>query len=252
MLSKLSINNTMLQSRNSMTSDCLKKNLSEGVRKNVMTKSVSKNCEKIMREPAKINFCGLSPKGNWFYKSDAVKWILSNAADKQLIFDAAFALILTCILRPASIVILPSKKNKDDQKYAAAHSIASGVIGFAISNIVFTPISNAIKKIKENPKDFIKDKDLLQLDKKGEVSLNKTAKTYIDRLPDIVGSVPKGILTIALIPPILKYGFGWEKKNKEKTKVDEKFTTVDYSLLNFKSKEMQDKNIQQKFMGGVK
>lgn len=223
--------------------DALKNGLSNGV-----SKSVNKNVNRGLRETAEINFCGLSPnKASWFYKSDKVKWMLENATDKQLIFDAAFALILTCIFRPASIVVLPSKKNKDDQKYAAAHSIASGIIGFAISNIVFTPISNAIKKIKDKPTDFIKDKKLLEIDK-GKTILNKTAKNYIDRLPDILGSVPKGILTIALIPPILKYCFGWEKKkpqDKSKTGIP-----VDYTLLHFKSTNNNDKKSH--FVGGLK
>lgn len=164
---------------------------------------------------AEVNFCGLAgSKVEKLYTNPKLHKVLEFAANKQLVFDAAFALLLTCALRPASIMVLPSKKNQDDQKYAAAHSIASGVIGFAISNIVFTPISNAISKIKNKPTDYITDNALLSLDK-GKTILNKTAKTYLDRIPDIVGSVPKGILTIALIPPILKYVFGWEKKKPE-------------------------------------
>lgn len=220
----------------------------KSVEKNA-NKSVNKNVNKGLSETAEINFCGLaaSNKIPWFYKSESIKWILENAADKQLIFDAAFALVLTCILRPASIVALPSKKNKDDQKYASAHSIASGIIGFAISNIIFTPISNAIKKIKDKPSDYIKDEKLLAIDK-GKTILNKTAKNYIDRLPDILGSVPKGILTIALIPPILKYCFGWEKKKSQDQKVAKPM--VDYSLLNFKSTYNDDKKSH--FAGGLK
>lgn len=177
---------------------------------------IMNNSEISMRKPAEVSFCGFSgsePNSkfvNWLCTSKCAKKILEFAEKKQLIFDAAFALVLTCIFRPASIMVIPSKKNQDDQKYASAHSIASGIIGFVISNIIFTPISNAIKKIKDKPEDYITDKNSY-LYKDGKKCL-RTAKTYLDRLPDVVGSIPKGILTIALIPPILKYVFGMEKK----------------------------------------
>lgn len=187
-----------------------------------MSKSVTKYNNEIKKEPAEINFCGSfgsKPKyksiSDWFYNSDKAKWLLEKANDHNLIFSAAFALLLTCILRPASIMILPSKKNQDDQKYAAAHSIASGVIGFAISTAIFTPLQNATNKLKErldkNLESVIKNKESYL--KNGES--RKILNTYLERLPDVVFSAPKGILTVALIPPILKYVFGWEKKKPE-------------------------------------
>lgn len=202
-----------------------------------------------------LNFQGLSSSkvSKWFYTSDNVKKFLEFVERKQLIFDAAFALILTCILRPASIVLIPGDKNKDDQKYAAAHSIASGVIGFAISNIIFTPVSNGIKKltdgIKTNPEKFIKNPTsyLLKDDKK----CLKTAKTYLDRLPDVVCSIPKGILTIALIPPILKYVFGMEKKKDNNKK--ETLVKADYSFKRSSNSEhSNDLKITQNIIGGTK
>lgn len=169
-----------------------------------------------MNNSHELNFKGLPcSKPSKIYTNPKFQKLLEFIDDQQLVFGAAFALLLTCILRPASIVLIPGNKNKDDQKYAAAHSIASGVIGFAISSILFYPVGNAIKKIKENPKKFIINKNSYLLNKKAE----ETAIKYIDRLPDIVTAIPKGILTIALIPPILKYVFGIEKKkcavNKE-------------------------------------
>lgn len=187
---------------------------------------------------------------DWFYNSNSSKWILEKAADKQLIFDAAFALLLTCILRPASIMVLPSKKNKDDQKYASAHSIASGVIGFAISNIIFTPISNAIKKMKEAPAKYIKGPHLLEIDK-GKQVVKKIPKTYLDRLPDVVGSIPKGILTIALIPPILKYVFHMEKKKSSEQKQEIQQPPIYYGTMNFKSSNSKNRTVFEN-LGGVR
>lgn len=172
---------------------------------------------------AEVNFCGLagskppSKFAKWFNNSDKVKWALEKINEHNLFFSASFALLLTCVLRPASIMVLPSKKNQDDQKYAAAHSIASGVIGFALSTAIFTPLQNGANKLKKalndkqsldkilkNSQSYLKDEKLL-----------KIASTYMDRIPDIVFSAPKGILTVALIPPILKHVFGWEKKKPE-------------------------------------
>lgn len=201
---------------------------------------------KMKKSHTNPQFTSAVSKAPWFYRSKVVKWVLDRAADKQLIFDAGFALILTCLLRPASIVLLPSKKNKDDQKYAAAHSIASGIIGFIISNIVFLPISNAIIKMKNAPEKYISKKSMLGMDN-GKPVMNKIAKTYIDRLPDVLGSVPKGILTIALIPPILEHAFGVKKRSKTKN-ADDALLYTDYSLLNFK--QNNNNNVYQNFMGG--
>lgn len=188
------------------------------------------NSNELLKSSTELNFQGsLEPKFSKLYTNPKFKKLLEFIADQQLVFGAAFALLLTCILRPASIVLLPGTKNKDDQKYAAAHSIASGVIGFGISTVLFLPVGNALKKFKENPKKFITNKNSYLLNKNAEA----TAIKYIDRLPDIVAAIPKGILTVALIPPILKYIFGMEKKkdnNKKETPI-----TVDYSLLQFKN-----------------
>lgn len=217
--------------------------------------SVNKSVNRGMKETAEINFCGLSPSNqkakisNWFYNSKSAKTILTFARKKQLVFGATFSLFLTCILRPASIMVLPSKKNKEDQKYASAHSIASGVIGFAISNVAFLPLENAIQRLKDNPKDFIKNyknSKLIKMEKE-KYRLNDIAETYLGRLGDLAGSIPKGILTIALIPPILKYCFGYEKKKSQDKKSIN--PVVDYSLLNFKSHK---NNKQSYFAGGLK
>lgn len=199
-------------------------------------------------KPASLNFQGASNSEMLkLYTNPKFRKLLEFIADQQLVFGAAFALLLTCILRPASIILMPGKKNKDDQKYAAAHSIASGVIGFAISTLLFLPVGNALKKFKENPKKFITNKNSYLLNKDAE----STAIKYIDRLPDIITAIPKGILTVALIPPILKYVFGLEKKKGSNK--GEKPLTVDYSLLKSQNSEsLKDLSAPQDMIGGTK
>lgn len=236
----------------------LRSSLHEGVNKNASgnTNDYVK-LNKRLREPGEVNFCGLSseeminkvssnPKVQKFFKNSKFQKVLNFANDQSLVFGAGFALLLTCILRPGAILIVPSKKNKDDQKYASAHSIASGLIGFGISTILFMPVGNAIKKFKENLEKYTtKNNSYLKTPQH-----KATAIQYIDRMPDIITAIPKGILTVALIPPILKYVFGLEKKKTDSTKAEPK-KNVDYSLLNFKSRN--DKNIKElkNSIGGV-
>lgn len=194
-----------------------------------------------LREPANVNFCGLSAtptKLEKLFQNKGFQKALEFANGQPLVFQATFALLLTCIMRPGAIVLFPGDKNKDDQKYAAAHSIASGIIGFAISTVLFYPFGEAVKKIKNKDAlmnkfgHLIKEDSILRNPEKA-----KNASSFIDRAPDIVGAIPKGILTVALIPPILKYCFGMEKKKKSKpqdVQID-KLAKVDTSLLNFKS-----------------
>lgn len=175
----------------------------------------------IVRKPAEINFSGLSSANKPFdiYTNKTFKYFLAKAKENNVVFSAGFSLLLTCLLRPASIMALPAdKKNKDDKKYAAAHSIASGIIGFVISLIVANPISDAVKKMLKDPKEYLpKNAEWLKSSK----NVENVANAYLNKIPDVLMAAPKGIVTIALIPVILKYVFGWEKK-----KTQEKITNT--------------------------
>lgn len=143
-------------------------------------------------------------KKEWFHK------FLKMADDNSAVFGALFALILTGIFRPAAIMALPgNKKNADDKKYAAAHSIASGVISYGISLIISQPLSKAIGKIEENKDKYFKGENLKYFES-GRVF--NASKSYVNILHEAIIAPPRAAITIALIPVILKYLFGWEKK----------------------------------------
>lgn len=148
----------------------------------------------------------------WYEKNRPLNYFLTLAEKNNVAFSATFALILTGIFRPAAIVALPgNKKNKDDQKYAAAHSIASGIIGYICATAVSKPVADGLKKVLEEPSKYLKDinkAEYLEASKK----VNRAANNWITRGVDIGMAIPKAFITIALIPPILKYVFGWEKK----------------------------------------
>lgn len=205
-----------------------------------------------LREPANVNFCGLSAtpsKMEKLYKNPKTHKVLKFIEEQQLIFGAAYAILLTCFLRPASIMALPSdKKNKDDKIYASAHSVASGIIGFALSNVLFYPLNEGVNRLKKNPDKFFKD---AKWDKLKNENIRKVGMTYLERLPDVVFAIPKGILTVALIPLILKHGFGYEKK-----KAEPKAKTIplseNYQLLNFKSATDKNSIVSDNVAGGAK
>lgn len=181
------------------------------------------------------------------YDNKIIRGLFEKAADSQAVFSALFAIGLTCILRPAAIMGLPgSNKNKDDKKYASAHSIASGVIGYAVSLVAFAPISMAMKRISKNPEFFFK-----KVFKAGDVPFLKDKKAldaaanYINMLPETILAAPRATVTVALIPPILKYVFGWEKKSKNNNQPS--VALQNYEIMNFKG--MNARKSFQSFMG---
>lgn len=196
----------------------------------------------IANKPAEISFSGFS---NTLCTHKQAKRFFEFADRNQIVFSAGFSLLLTCLLRPAAIMALPGdKKNKDDKLYASAHSIASGVIGFVVANIISTPISDAVKKITSHPETYLKKN--IELIKKDS---DKIGSNYLNKLPDILMAVPKGIITISLIPPILKYVFGWEKKPAKKSEPVQ--IPQEYASLNFKSTDsINKKSINNFGIGG--
>lgn len=240
------------------------------------------------------------------YKSDKLKRLFENAGIYQVFFSAGFALLLTGLLRPATIMALPGqKKNKDDKKYASAQSISSGLIGFVLAFIVSTPISKACenfansisgKEFYETDKDgnFKIDKDGKKITKKASLYLkneesknfflqdtatlekiylkfkddpdkvkkaekeiaklkarNDAAKNYANQAVDILMAAPKAMVTIALLPIILKYVFGLQKKKGNEKNMQPQ-QTQNYTALNFKSSNNNDRKIFKEFNGGVR
>lgn len=209
---------------------------------------------------------------------------LVSAAEKHNVATSALiALGLAGILRPATTMALPGKKDKEDKIYASGHAMASGIMGFGVSLALTSPLDDAftksfdaseklaglkpiaedkgetiellekraskkltemlkkVKDIEEQGVNAIKeDKELAKFLTKKKNAMHTLMKT----MPDWVIAVPRATLTIALIPPILKYVFGIEKKKK---------TTPNENI----QKELPNMNFIEKtvfaaFKGGVK
>lgn len=204
----------------------------------------------------------------WFNK------FLDYSFDHNIATSALVALGLAGVMRPATILALPGKKDKEDKIYASGHSIASAILGFVASVIVTSPFDSSIKKVFGHP-DKYGSKKVSHIDKiakqyekfvnqRGEDGkiLYRTARERFKKLisrraaleclskniPDYIIAVPRAILTIALIPPILKYVFGVEKKKKPEPAKD----TVKPMTNEAPKMDFIEKPAFQKFKGGVK
>jgi len=196
---------------------------------------------------------------SWLYKSEGVKKFLRKAEKSQAVFSALFAVALACVLRPLTIISLPGKKNKDDKKYASAHSIASGAIGYTFAMLIASPIAKGIEKITKDPtkflnpeqmKNYLNEKDIINGVGFSQTKRYSIARGYLNLIPEVVTAPAKALLTIALIPPILKYVFGLEKKSHKDSKTNS--AIQNYAVIGFKSANAPTKKVFQNFVGGSK
>ena len=225
----------------------------------------------------------------------ASKWFNDFLAytDKHNVATSALvALGLAGVMRPATILALPGKKDKEDKIYASGHSMASAILGFVASVIITSPLDGAVQRLFDGngyaidgKKKIIKDKNgtpkilsktLVRLAEKEEKlaplanlrdeitgkivnkrarylhksvkAIRESLKTLVKNLPDIIIAIPRSILTIALIPPILKYVFGVEKKKKpEQTEAPKDINNMTTPT----NMDFIDKPAFKEFKGGV-
>lgn len=181
--------------------------------------------------------------------------VLTLCEKHTVIAQNLVALILAGVFRPLAIMSLPGKKNKEDKIYASGHSIASGLIGFGFSSIVMYPIGVAAEKVlkstegktqkylTDKSKQIYGVKDLAHL--KDSKAFNNISRIF-KMAPDVLFfGVAKAMLTVALIPPILKYVFGIEKGKKKDAPQQPQETTTPAAPA-------MQKPEMNKFAGGVK
>lgn len=196
--------------------------------------------------------CFNGNKGGGLFNKKWFDTFLRYADAHNIGCSALMALLLAGAVRPATIMALPGKKDKDDKIYASGHSIASGIIGFGFSTLLTTPLDIAVKKIIEDAKEKLpipkegipKGADRSKYTKFNMGILNKKflrlaelkkmagdAATEVEKkaikqqinalelsmknIAEWVIAVPRAMLTIALIPLVLKYVFGIQKKKKQ-------------------------------------
>lgn len=220
----------------------------------------SKRYNSFNKKTAKnISFSGLSLSGaekiknsvlwklfnkNWFSK------FIAKADSSQTIFDAIFALGITCGLRPAAIMAQSSEETKKKDQKAACHSIASGTVGYVFAILIFSPIKAGLDKIKKHPEFFAKKAASFfkYADKKlnKSMSSSKRVQTYtmlFNKSTEILTASCRSALTIGLIPYIDKYIFSkiFGNPNTTQTKQEIQNPMYKYSIINFKNNRESNK-----------
>ncbi len=143
---------------------------------------------------------------------------LETVSNHPASFIAGTTLLMSSVIRPIAISLTP-KTDKENKKYAIADSVSSGLIKFAITELVALPMENAINNINKNPEKFLNAKTIKNFTEKGKSLLEsknyKFAWQLIKNIPQLITAIPKSVIAVSLIPFIMNKLFP-EKNNKGK------------------------------------
>lgn len=130
---------------------------------------------------------------------------------------SSFSLGVSCVgallIRPLVIQLSPIEK--ENKKTISSESVASALSKFAVAQMFVLPIENVVKKIENNPKSFFKTQTLNNLNKKDLNFLYQIVKLGAG----LVSSIPKSLVSVALIPLIVDL---ISKKKDEKKEIKSK------------------------------
>ena len=129
------------------------KNLRDGKK---IIKAVSKKVGDIKKE-------GIPEirKGDKFRTSSFFNGAL-NVTDYETLATALVAAV-ACAARAGTIMALPTKKNKEDNRYAASHAAASGIVGFMTAFILTAPFKAGSNYVMQNMKKELSEETLKKL-----------------------------------------------------------------------------------------
>lgn len=151
------------------------------------------------------------------YTNKAFKRSLEFASDNGALFSAATILALSTVIRPAAIWFTP-KTDKENKKIACAKSISSSAVGYGLTYAISKPFSDSIKKIDNNPKEFLSPKTIKFFKNKfNDITQSKSYNfaTQMFKLGlGIIIAAPKAVLTSAVLPFIMQNIFQQKKQDK--------------------------------------
>ena len=147
----------------------------------------------------------------YIIKSSRTQNILRQTSYNPSLINSLFVFLLSVTVRPATIMMLPTKE--EDKKYSAARSIATGLADLGISAIIYYPIN----------KFLVSTKDILRDHTNSVYHTNKNAfgalNTIINRGSKFVFSpIQIGVL-ILLMPIIVGKMFNRKCKNENNKSV---------------------------------
>lgn len=206
------------------------------------------------KETAKriINTAGKEKK--WYDKflTGGVFDKILDLMSHEVFVQAAISAIICGLLRPLAIMALPAK-DKDNNKYASAHSISSGLVGLASSLLIAVPFSKGVKyaqqhllhKLKENHiKKMFPHVDLNSI--KDANGIRKPMNEWLDIFGNKFSKETKDVMMVAKPRPIetisentLKTDFGLDiDKAAMLGKPVSEWTTKNGEKLKFKPQDM--------------
>jgi hypothetical protein len=145
------------------------------------------------------------------------------ASDNPLVAEALFAILITCGLRPLTIMATAkTEEDKEKCSYQAAKSISSGLVGLATTALIGMPIAAASKaankngafNMPENMKQQLSESVQQGVGKLKEVATNLTQEGNTSELASTITSLTEGgKINLGIFK---KMGKGAEKEFKNK------------------------------------
>ena len=143
-------------------------------------------------------------------KSDVFNSIL-DLMSHEVFVQSAISAVICMALRPLTIMALPTKKDKQDNMYASAHSISSGAVGVIGSLLISVPFSKGIKYAQQNylkdmSTDILKRKypnlDLNSIWKDAGKTIRKSDNEWLDIYGNEFKTDFKNVMKVAKPKPI--------------------------------------------------
>lgn len=143
-------------------------------------------------------------------KSDVFNSIL-DMMSHEVFVQSAISAVICMVLRPLTIMALPTKKDKQDNMYASAHSMSSGAVGILGSLLISVPFSKGIKYAQKNylkdmNADILKRKypnlDLNSIWKDAGKTIRKSDKEWLDIYGNKFNTDFKNVMKVAKPKPI--------------------------------------------------
>ena len=192
-----------------------------------------------------VNFRGLpvTATKTWkFAQNKMVHKFLRLADSNQTVFDALFALLITCGLRPAAIMAQSNDKNRKKNIKASSHSISSGIIGYGFAVAIFSPIKKGLDKIRKNPEIYAKKaENFFTYNGTKKMAASKRFQTFTmlcNYVPQVLTASVRSAITIGMIPYIDKYILNkiFKAKVQPSTKTElQNDPTYKFAFINFKN-----------------
>ena len=185
---------------------------------------------------------------------------LLDSMNQEVFIQAAISFLICTFLRPLAIMAIPTKKSKEDNIYASAHSISSGIIGYVFAVVIYSPIKKGLDKIRKNPEKYAqKAEKFFTYNGTKKMAASKRFQTFTmlcNYVPQVITASIRSAITIAMIPYIDKYilnkifGAKTQPTTKEELKED---PTYKFAFINFKNNNSSNANkVFQNFTGVMK